>query len=226
LKIEINVIESAYKFKVKKLLFLGSSCIYPKLAQQPMKESELLAGPLEPTNKAYAIAKISGLIMCESFNRQHGTCFISAMPTNLYGPNDNYHPENSHVIPGLIRRFHEAKVNGLPEVAIWGTGKPLREFLYSDDLAEACCFLMEKYEGNDIINIGSGEEISIGELAKTIADVVGFKGQIILDSTKPDGTPRKLLDISKIKGLGWQPKTNFRNGLSLAYQDFLKSHGG
>lgn len=224
LMIELNVIRSSYKHRVKKLLFLGSSCIYPRMAKQPMDEGQLLTGELEKTNKAYALAKIAGIELCQSYNRQYNTNYISAMPTNLYGLNDNYHPEHSHVIPGLIRRFHEAKVNEQPKVAMWGTGKPLREFLYSDDLAEACLFLMNNYDESEIINIGSGSEISIYDLAKTIKEVVGYKGEIELDSSKPDGTPRKLLDSSKINQLGWSPRVGLKEGLQLAYKDFLEKH--
>lgn len=222
LKIQNNVIENSHNFKVKKLMFLGSSCIYPKMAQQPMAESELLNGYLESTNKPYAIAKITGIILCQSYAKQFGDRFISVMPTNLYGPNDNYHPEHSHVIPGLIRRFHQAKINNDSEVRVWGTGKPYREFLYSDDLAEACLFLMDTYESSDIINIGTGEEVSISDLAEIIKNAIGYKGQISYDSTKPDGTPRKLLDCSKIHSLGWKHSTPLSIGLKKAYADFLQ----
>lgn len=187
-----------------------------------MRESALLSGPLEETNKAYALAKIAGIIMCQSYNRQYGTNFISVMPTNLYGPNDNYHPENSHVLPALIRRFHEAKVSNAPSVTIWGTGSALREFLYSDDLADACVFLMNNYSDDEIVNIGYGEEISIKNLALTVKEAVGYKGQIRFDTSKPDGTPRKLLDCSKLNGLGWKPKVGLEEGLRLAYGDFVR----
>jgi len=224
LRIALNLITAAHRFKTSKFLFLGSSCIYPKHAKQPIPESELLTGYLEPTNKAYAVSKIAGLIMCESFNKQYGTDFISAMPTNLFGPGDNYHPDNSHVIPGLIRRVHEAKVKNAKDVTIWGSGAPLREFLYSDDLADACVFLMENYSGNDIVNIGSDSEMSIKELANTIKSVVGFEGELKFDYSKPDGTPRKRLDSSKIRSLGWAPTTEFKAGLGLSYRDFVERH--
>jgi len=220
---EMNVIKSSFENKVKKLMFLGSSCIYPRLAPQPMKEESLLTSSLEQTNEAYALAKISGLKYCEYLNRQHGTDYISVMPTNLYGPNDNYHPQNSHVLPAMIRRFHEAKEAGLSEVVIWGTGTPLREFLYVDDLADACVYLMNTYSGNETINLGTGKEVSILELAQTVKKVVGFEGSIALDTTKPDGTPRKLLDVSKLESLGWKYRTDLEDGITLAYQDFLSS---
>lgn len=219
--IEMNVIKSAYDSQVKKLLFLGSSCIYPRLAPQPIHESSLLTGALEQTNEAYALAKISGLKFCEYLNRQYGTDYISVMPTNLYGPNDNYHPENSHVIPGLIRRFHEAKITDAKNVVVWGTGKVLREFLYVDDLADACVYLMNKYSGNETVNIGTGKEISIANLALVIKNVVGYKGNIIFDTTKPDGTPRKLLNVSKLNSFGWSYKTEIEEGLKKAYDNFL-----
>ncbi len=222
LMIEANIIHNSYLSGVIKLLFLGSSCIYPKLADQPIKESSLLTGPLEPTNEWYAIAKIAGIKMCKAYNKQYGTNFISVMPTNLYGINDNYHPENSHVLPALIRRFHEAKINNLPEVVMWGTGKPLREFLFADDLADACVFLMDDYSDNEHINIGSGKEISIQRLAETVAEVVGYKGKLVNDISKPDGTPRKLMDSSRLFALGWKPKTEFVDGIRIAYEDFLK----
>lgn len=221
LKIQMNVIENSFKHKVKKLLFMGSSCIYPKFAKQPISESELLKGELEVTNKAYAIAKIAGIVACQSFNQQHKTNYISVMPTNLYGLNDNYHPENSHVIPGLIHRLHEAKVKNLNQVAIWGTGSPLREFLFSDDLADACLFLMKNYNESEIINIGSGQEVSIKELANLIKETVGYQGSLTFDSSKPDGTPRKLLNSEKINSLGWKATTNMRQGLAVAYRDYL-----
>ncbi|NLG17978.1 MAG: GDP-L-fucose synthase [Fibrobacter sp.] len=222
MQIQNNIVHSAWKYNSKKLLFLGSSCIYPKFAPQPMRESALLSGPLEETNKAYALAKIAGIIMCQSYNRQYGTNFISVMPTNLYGPNDNYHPENSHVLPALIRRFHEAKANNAPHVTIWGTGSALREFLYSDDLADACVFLMNNYNDDEIVNIGYGEEISIKNLALTVKEAVDYKGQIRFDTSKPDGTPRKLLDCSKLNGLGWKPKVPLEEGLRMAYGDFVR----
>lgn len=221
LKIQNNVIELSYKFAVKKLAFLGSSCIYPKFADQPMSESSLLSGYLEETNKPYAVSKIAGIITCQSFNKQYGTNFISLMPTNLYGINDNYHPENSHVIPGLIRRFHEAKVSKADSVTLWGTGRPLREFLFSDDLADAAIFLMNSYNDGEIINIGSGIEVSIFELAKIIKEVVGYQGELKFDFSKPDGPPRKLLDVSKLHLLGWRHKVSLLEGLNIAYKDFL-----
>lgn len=221
--LEMNVIHEAYKNKVKKLMFLGSSCIYPRMAPQPMKEDCLLTSELEKTNEAYALAKISGLKYCEYLNRQYGTDFISVMPTNLYGPNDNYHPEHSHVLPALIRRFHEAKENNLNEVVIWGTGTPLREFLYVDDLADACVYLMNTYSGNETVNLGTGKELSIKELAELVKKVVGFKGNITFDITKPDGTPRKLLNVSKLEKLGWKYRTELEDGIKLAYEDFLNN---
>lgn len=221
--LEMNVIHEAYKNKVKKLMFLGSSCIYPRMAPQPMKEDCLLTSELEKTNEAYALAKISGLKYCEYLNRQYNTDFISVMPTNLYGPNDNYHPEHSHVLPALIRRFHEAKENNLNEVVIWGTGTPLREFLYVDDLADACVYLMNTYSGNETVNLGTGKELSIKELAELVKKVVGFKGNITFDTTKPDGTPRKLLNVSKLEKLGWKYKTELEDGIKLAYKDFLNN---
>lgn len=218
---EMNVIHSAFENNIKKLLFLGSSCIYPRLAPQPMKESCLLTSSLEQTNEAYALAKISGLKYCEYLNRQHGTDYISAMPTNLYGPNDNYHPQNSHVLPAFIRRFHEAKMENASSVTIWGTGKPLREFLYVDDLADACVYLMENYSGSETVNLGTGKEISIAELAELVKKIVGYSGMIEYDATKPDGTPRKLLDVKKLNDLGWHSKTELRNGIRMTYEDFL-----
>lgn len=219
--LEMNVIYAAWKNGCKKLEFLGSSCIYPRLAPQPMPESCLLTSSLEQTNEAYALAKISGLKYCEYLNRQYGTDFISVMPTNLYGPNDNYHPSHSHVLPALIRRFHEAKTNNLPSVTCWGDGTPLREFLYVDDLAELCVFLMNNYSGNETVNAGSGKEVSIKELTEIVASTVGYKGEILWDTAMPNGTPRKLLDISKVKSLGWTSKTELLEGIKLAYQDFL-----
>lgn len=224
LSIEVNVIHAAYKYGVKKLLFLGSSCIYPKFAPQPMQEDSLLTSPLEPTNEAYAIAKIAGLKMCRYYNEQYGTNFISVMPTNLYGPNDNYDLETSHVLPALIRKFHEAKINNKPAVELWGTGSPRREFLYVDDLAGAVVFLMEKFDYKDIgeiINIGCGKDVTIKELAETIKDIVGFTGRLEWDTSKPDGTPQKLLDISRLKKLGWEPAVSLKEGIEKTYRDFL-----
>lgn len=220
--IQNNVIKSSYDNKVKKLMFLGSSCIYPKMAPQPLNEDMLLTGTLEPTNEPYAIAKIAGIKMAEAFRDQYGCNYISVMPTNLYGINDNYHPQNSHVLPALIRRFHEAKINQLPEVIIWGTGTPLREFLFSDDLADACVFLMNNYDEKQFVNIGIGEDLSIKDLAELIKDVIGYKGTISFDSSKPDGTPRKLMDVSKLHALGWKHQVNLREGIQLAYADFLE----
>lgn len=220
LQMQTNVIDSAWKNGCKKLLFLGSSCIYPKLCPQPIKEEYLLTGPLEPTNDWYALAKIAGIKMCQAYRAQYGFDAISAMPTNLYGPGDNYHPENSHVIPALLRRFHEAKQAGKGEVAIWGTGTPRREFLFVEDLAEALVFLMQQYSGHDHINIGCGKDLTIRQLATLVADAVGFVGSITTDTTKPDGTPQKLLDISRITALGWQPRTTLEAGLAAAYTDF------
>jgi GDP-L-fucose synthase len=219
--IQNNVIHNSYVHGVKKLMFFGSSCIYPKLAPQPLKEEYLLTGLLENTNEPYAIAKITGIKMCEAYRDQYGCNFISVMPTNLYGINDNYHPQNSHVLPALIRKFHEAKVNDNPSVEIWGTGSPLREFLYADDLADAALMLMETYDGKQFVNIGSGEDLSIKDLAMLIKEIVGFKGELTFDSSKPDGTPRKLMDVSYLKSLGWSYKTTLNEGISLAYADFL-----
>ena len=221
--LEMNVIKSAFDNKVKKLMFLGSSCIYPRMAPQPMPESCLLTSELEQTNEAYALAKISGLKYCTYLNRQYGTDYISVMPTNLYGPNDNYHPQNSHVLPAMIRRFHEAKVSGAPTVTVWGTGTPLREFLYVDDLADACLYLMNTYSGDETVNLGTGKEVTIAELARTVKKVIGYEGEIVFDTSKPDGTPRKLLDVSKLCGLGWTYKTELEEGIALAYDDFLHS---
>ena len=219
--LEMNVIHSAWQNGCKKLEFLGSSCIYPRLAPQPMKESCLLTSELEKTNEAYALAKISGLKYCEYLNKQYGTDYISVMPTNLYGPNDNYHPEHSHVLPALIRRFHEAKEHNLSSVICWGDGSPLREFLYVDDLANLCVFLMNHYSGDETVNAGTGKELTVKELAEKVAKIVGYKGKIVWDATKPNGTPRKLLDVSKAKSLGWQAKTELDKGIKLAYEDFL-----
>jgi GDP-L-fucose synthase len=220
LMIESNVIDAAYQNDVKKLLFLGSSCIYPKFAEQPMKEKYFLSGKLEPTNEGYAVAKITGIKLCEHYNKQYGTNFISAMPTNLYGPNDNFDLETSHVLPALIRKFHEAKVNDEKEVVIWGTGKPKREFLHVDDLADALLFLMNNYNGNQFVNVGVGKDISILELAQLIKDVVGFEGEIVNDLSKPDGTPRKLLDVSKLNDLGWEAQISLEEGIKDTYQWF------
>jgi len=223
LQIQNNVIHNAYLNNVKKLLFLGSSCIYPKMCPQPIKEEYLLSGYLEPTNDAYAIAKIAGLIMCRSYNEQYGANFISAMPTNLYGYNDNFDLNSSHVLPALIRKFHEAKVENKKEVIVWGTGSPLREFLFVDDLADALLFLMNNYNENIHINVGTGEDISIKDLAFLIKEVVGFNGQITFDTSKPDGTPRKLLDVSRINKLGWKAKTSLKDGIKLTYEWYLKN---
>lgn len=224
LMIETNVIHSAYKYGVKKLLFLGSSCIYPKYAEQPIKEEYLLTGSLEPTNEAYAIAKITGIELCKFYRRQYGCDFISAMPTNLYGPNDNFDLQTSHVLPALIRKFHEAKVRGDKEVVIWGTGKPRREFLYVDDLADACIYLMLNYSDEMHVNIGTGEDIEIRELAEIIKEIVDFEGEIVNDLSKPDGTPRKLLDVSLIHSLGWRHKTGLREGIEKIYEWYLKEY--
>ena len=221
--LEMNVIHAAWKNGVKKLEFLGSSCIYPRLAPQPMPESCLLTSSLEQTNEAYALAKISGLKYCEYLNRQYGTDFISVMPTNLYGPNDNYHPEHSHVLPALIRRFHEAKISSAESVTCWGDGSPYREFLYVDDLANLCVFLMNHYSGNETVNAGTGKEVTIKELTELVADVVGYKGRIEWDTSRPNGTPRKLLDVSKASGLGWRYTTELKDGIKLAYSDFLSN---
>ncbi len=223
LEIQNNIIHNSYLNSVKKLLFLGSSCIYPRNCPQPIKEEYLLTGELEPTNEPYAIAKIAGIKMCQSYNRQYKTNYICVMPTNLYGTNDDFHSENSHVIPGLINRVHNAKINNTPSVTIWGTGKPKREFLYSKDLASACIFLLKTYSENQIINIGAGEELSIKELAEAICSVIGYKGSLLFDTTKPDGTPRKLLDLSKITKSGWSSKTNLKDGLKETYQWFLEN---
>lgn len=223
LLIQTNVIDAAYRNNVEKLLFLGSTCIYPKLAPQPLKEEYLLTGELEPTNEPYAIAKIAGIKMCESYNRQYGTKYISAMPTNLYGENDNFDLKTSHVLPALIRKFHEAKESNSAFVEMWGTGTPKREFLYSDDLADACLFLMRNYEGNEIVNIGVGEDITIKELGEKVKEVVGFEGEIRFDTTQPDGTPRKLVDTTKINLLGWKATTHLESGLQKAYRWFLEN---
>jgi len=221
LQIQNNVIHNAYLTGVKKLMFLGSSCIYPKMAPQPLKEEYLLTGLLEQTNEPYAIAKIAGIKMCDAYRAQYGCNFISVMPTNLYGYNDNYHPQNSHVLPALIRRFHEAKEQGLPDVTIWGTGSPMREFLFADDLAEACYYLMQNYNEEGLVNIGTGHDISIKDLAILIKNVIGYNGEIKFDTTKPDGTPRKLMDVSKLHGKGWKHTVELPEGIKMAYQDFL-----
>lgn len=224
LAIQNNVIHQSYVHQVKKLLFLGSSCIYPKLAPQPLKEEYLLTGPLEETNEPYAIAKIAGIKMCEAYRAQYQMNFISVMPTNLFGYNDNYHPKNSHVLPALIRRFHEAKLNGTATVEIWGTGSPLREFLFSTDLADACVFLMETYNSEQFINIGTGKDISIKDLAYLVKEIVGYNGEIKFDTSKPDGTPRKLMDVSKLHNLGWVHRVSLEEGIHLAYEDFKSKH--
>ena len=224
LQIQNNVIHQSYLNNVKKLMFLGSSCIYPKLAPQPLKEEYLLTGPLEETNEPYAIAKITGIKMCDAYRAQYGCNYISVMPTNLYGYNDNYHPQNSHVLPALIRKFHEAKVNGEKTVSIWGSGSPMREFLFADDLADACFYLMQNYNESNLINVGTGEDLTIKDLALLIKEIIGFEGELIFDTSKPDGTPRKLMDVSKLHNKGWKHKINLKEGIALAYQDFLKKY--
>lgn len=224
LMIQSHVIHAAHVHGVKKLLFLGSSCIYPKLAPQPLKEDYLLTGPLEYTNEPYAIAKIAGIKMCDAYRAQYGSNFISVMPTNLYGPNDNYDLHSSHVLPALVRKFHEAKMKGDPSVVMWGTGKPRREFLHADDLADACYYLMNHYNEQGLVNIGTGEDIEIGELARLIRDIVGYTGDITHDTTKPDGTPRKLMDVSKLHSFGWKHKINLREGISAVYEEFSRSY--
>lgn len=221
LQIQNNVIHSAYVNEVKKLMFLGSSCIYPKMAPQPLKEEYLLTGPLEETNEPYAIAKIAGIKMCDAYRDQYGCNYISVMPTNLYGLNDNYHPQNSHVLPALIRRFHEAKEQNTAEVIIWGTGSPKREFLFADDLAEACYYLMQNYNEPGLVNIGTGEDLTIKDLALLIKQIIGYTGEIKFDTAKPDGTPRKLMDVTKLTNAGWKYHTTLEQGIALAYQDFL-----
>jgi GDP-L-fucose synthase len=223
LMIESNIIDAAYRNKVEKLMFLGSSCIYPKMAPQPLQEESLLSGFLEDTNEPYAIAKIAGIKLCEAYRDQYGCNFISVMPTNLYGIGDNYHPEHSHVLPAMIRRFHEAKEEGKTEVTIWGTGAPMREFLFADDLAEACVFLMENYNEKQFLNVGTGKDLSIKELAYLVKEVTGFEGDINFDTNRPDGTPRKLMDVSKLHNLGWKHTVELQEGIALAYQDFLKN---
>ena len=225
LAIALNVIRTSHAVGVKKLLFLGSSCIYPKLAPQPMSEEMLLTGPLEPTNEWYAVAKIAGIKLVEAYRRQYGADFISVMPTNLYGPGDNYHPEHSHVPAALIRRLHEAKLAGAPTVTVWGTGQPRREFLAVDDLADACAFVMKHYSANEFLNVGTGQDITISEFARLVADVVGYRGGLIFDSSRPDGAPQKLLDVSKLTRLGWRAKTPLREGIAVAYADFLEGGG-
>ena len=223
LVIEANIIHNAHQNGVKKLLFLGSSCIYPKMAPQPLKEEYLLSGFLEPTNEPYAIAKIAGIKLCEAYRSQYGDNYISVMPTNLYGPNDNYNLQGSHVLPALIRKFHEAKINNQPTVEIWGTGSPMREFLHADDLAEACIFLMNTYDGEQFVNVGTGEDVTIKQLAELVQDVVGFTGELRWNTDKPDGTPRKLMDVSKLHGMGWKHRIELRQGLEHTYQDFLQN---
>lgn len=218
LMISANVIQSAAEYNVKKLLYLGSSCIYPKFAEQPIKEDCLLSGPLEPTNEGYAVAKIAGLKLCEKFQQQYGKCFVSVMPTNMYGPNDNFHPDHSHVIPGMMRRFHEARMSRTPQVVVWGTGSPRREFLYSDDFAEAALTVMETYDKPETLNVGTGDDVTIRELAFTMAKVVGYQGEIVFDTSKPDGTPRKVLDVTRMKSLGWEPAVSLEVGLRMAYE--------
>lgn len=224
LMMEANVIHAAYVAGVTKLQFLGSSCIYPKMAPQPLKEDYLLTGLLEPTNEPYAIAKIAGIKLCEAYRDQYGCDFISVMPTNLYGYNDNYDLNNSHVLPALIRKFHEAKLNNAPEVVVWGTGSPMREFLFADDLAEACVFLMQAYSGRELVNIGTGEDVTIKELALLVKEVTDYEGELVFDTSKPDGTPRKLMDVSKLHSLGWKHKVELREGLAMAYNDFKEKH--
>jgi GDP-L-fucose synthase len=223
LQIELNVVDAAYRSGVRKLQFLGSSCVYPKLAPQPLTEAALLSGPLEPTNQWYAIAKIAGIMLCQAYARQYGFDAISLMPTNLYGPGDNFHPEHSHVLPALMRRIHEARQNGAAEVVIWGTGEPLREFLHVDDLADAAVFLMRHYSDPEIVNVGTGTDVSIRELAELLKTVVGYEGNLRFDAAKPNGTPRKLLDVTTLKSLGWQPKIELRDGLAMTYRWFLEN---
>lgn len=224
LSIELNVIQSAYKYGVKKLLFLGSSCIYPRMCPQPIKEEYLLTSELEPTNEPYAIAKIAGIKLCQSYNRQHGTKFIACMPTNLYGPRDNFNLQSSHVLPALMAKIHTAKVNGDKSITVWGTGTPRREFLYVADLAQACVFLMNTYEGNDVVNVGTGIDVTIAELVSMISKVVGFEGELIYDTTKPDGTPRKLLNVDRLSALGWKAQTQLEDGIRAMYEWYLKNY--
>lgn len=221
LLIQTNVIDASYRYGAEKLLFLGSTCIYPKMAPQPLKEEYLLTGELEPTNKAYAVAKIAGITMCQSYNRQYGTRFISVMPTNMYGPNDNFDLNTSHVLPALLRKFHEAKIQSLPTVEVWGSGSPLREFLHADDLADACIFLMNQYEESEIINVGVGKDISIKDLALLICSIVGYEGEIVFDTSKPDGTPRKLVDVTKINRLGWSARVDLEEGIRSIYDAYV-----
>lgn len=225
LAIELNIIRSSQKNNVKKLLFLGSSCIYPRDCAQPIKEEYFMTGPLEETNKPYAVAKIAGITMCQAFNRQHGTNFISVMPTNLYGPNDNFDLKSSHVLPALIRKVHEAKINNQPNFTVWGSGKPMREFLYVDDLADACVYLMNNYDSSEIVNIGTGVDVTIRELAETIKEIVGYDGEIVFDSSKPDGTPKKLLDVSRLHEAGWQHKIDLKEGIAKTYEWFTSTCG-
>lgn len=224
LMIEANVIHAAHIHQVEKLLFLGSSCIYPKMAPQPLTEDSLLTGELEPTNEPYAIAKIAGIKLCESYRDQYGSNFISAMPTNLYGPNDNYDLQNSHVLPALIRKFHEGKINGLPEVEVWGTGSPLREFLHVDDLADACYFLMLNYNEKQFVNVGTGIDLSIKSLAEMVKEIVGYQGKLVWNTSKPDGTPRKLMNVSKIESLGWKHQIDLQKGIEMVYAEFVEKH--
>lgn len=224
LLIQTNVIDAAHRYGVKKLLFLGSSCIYPKFAPQPLKEEYLLTGALEPTNEPYAVAKIAGIKMCQAYNRQYGTNFISVMPTNVYGPGDNFDLETSHVLAALLRKFHEAKVSGAPHVVVWGSGTPRREFLHADDLADACLFLMNNYDSSEIINVGVGKDLTIAELARLIKEIVGYEGEIVFDTTKPDGTPRKLLDVSRLFGLGWRPQVRLEDGIRSTYEWFVRNY--
>jgi GDP-L-fucose synthase len=224
LMIEANVIHAAHVHGTEKLLFLGSSCIYPKLATQPLTEDSLLTGELEPTNEPYAIAKIAGIKLCESYRDQYGSNFISAMPTNLYGPNDNYDLQNSHVLPALIRKFHEGKINGLPEVEVWGTGSPLREFLHVDDLADACYFLMLNYSEKEFVNVGTGTDLSIKSLAEMVKDIVGYQGQLVWNTSKPDGTPRKLMNVSKLESLGWKHQIDLKKGIEMVYSEFVEKY--
>ena len=222
LVIQLNVVEAAYRSGVRKLMFLGSSCIYPKLAPQPIREEYLLSGPLEPTNQPYAVAKIAGIELCQSYNRQYGTRYVSVMPTNLYGPGDNFDLQSSHVLPALLRRFHEAKEAGAPSVTVWGSGTPRREFLHVDDMADACFFVMERWDSGEIVNIGCGHDVSIAELAETVARVVGYRGEIAFDRSRPDGTPRKLLDVTRLRSLGWEPRIGLEDGVRDTYRWFLE----
>lgn len=224
LAVQLHAIDAAYRSGVKKLLFLGSSCIYPRMAPQPIREEYLLTGELEPTNEPYAVAKIAGIKLCQSYNRQYGTNYVSVMPTNLYGPGDNFDLDTSHVLPALLRKFHDAKAQGASEVTVWGSGRPRREFLYVDDMADACIHVMQHHDGSQIVNVGCGEDIAIGELARTIADVVGYRGKIAFDASKPDGTPRKLLDVSRLRALGWAPAVELSEGIRRTYAWFVEHH--